>query len=232
MLSLATSWVVHVWDTICSYVIHVKELKDPKSCEEKNIVKRSSTIKSLRSLHSGCPTLRQTDWDGAETRSKPTTAHIYHAPMVWADLDCFAHIIWALATGFATGLNQVRDKQQSATVQILSLTALYSFKIHSKVYRNRNLKVGVFGAQLTGPQSLLSKSVLTWMRFYLYLLVRTLISTVKEGILIQKVPPKLGRGWKAVRFSTMQYLFELHQQHPHKSCCAGANKKSWILCLV
>lgn len=41
------------------------------------------------------------------------------------------------------------DKQQAVTLQTFSLTVLYSFKIHSKIYRDKSLKVGVFGAELS-----------------------------------------------------------------------------------
>lgn len=118
-------------------------------------------MKFMWNLDSLCPTLRQTHWDEPAMWSKPTTAHISYAGMVWADLDGFTRVTWGLTTEFLTGLNQVHDQQQSMIIQTCSLTVLYSFKIHSKVYRDRSLKAGVFEAELTGPVPLWHKSVLT-----------------------------------------------------------------------
>lgn len=80
---------------------------------------------------------------------QPSTAHTSYVGMAWVYSDCFAHIIWGLTTDSVTGLNQVGDKQQAVTLQTFSLTVLYSFKIHSKIYRDKSLKVGVFGPELS-----------------------------------------------------------------------------------
>lgn len=74
--------------------------------------------------------------------------------------------------------------------------------MHGKIHRDGSFKVRVFGAQLSGLQGFWV-TLLLWMHFYLYQLMRSVISAVKEAIPIQKVSLKLGRDWKAVKSSSI-----------------------------
>lgn len=163
-----------------------------------------------------------------QTWAKSLLTHIYYAGMVWADLHlvllrCFIdYYLIAPLTPEALITRMLSSNQQWFTPTLWG--SWVALKSPAAPSGTQALKLERLEPCCT--------DLCCHVCVCTFICWQGLISTVKEGILTQKLLPKLGTGWKEVKCSTEQCLFELYQQHPHKSCCAEVNKKSWILCLV